>query len=598
MERIMHMKSRSTARILILMFTVALIIPTLSACGGSGGGVSVPAAVSYGAVDGYVYVPYGAAREAGAAVGYRPAASAAVEASCGGADRTASTNTSGYFKISSLPAGTCTVSVSITGYAVKRYQMTVSSGSTVRMGGADGITMTPGGGGGSITVGANVAGGVVVLDGETTNVTIPAGLSYTFEYVEPGVHTVCVELSGYDPAAVQSVTVTEDGAASVEFVLSPAGNGAPVADAGGDAKWFAGTRYEHDGWDGETNIFTPHEIEYTLDGSASSDPDNDTLTYHWEQTGGPDVELTDAEASRPVFVPTQSGTYIFSLKVSDGYKESEPDSVSIEISRVSGKLAFTSSITQIGWEIYTIKADGTELERLTENIYYDAGPKWSPDGDRLLYTTNPSHDGATYYVATMNEDGSGVNVLPLEGGGQDWSPDGTKILYRQKYNTVYQIYRADPDGNNPEILTTDGGEKLVSRYSYDGTKIVMTQEFGYDNYEIVVMDADGGNQTRLTDDDKVHAYGLWLPDGRILYTTSDWLGDKDILYVMNADGTGTEEWPIPDNVGYIYTPVVTDDGNFIFYTGDDDYLHVMYADGSTDLSLGIWGTKVDYHPGP
>ena len=39
----------------------------------------------------------------------------------------------------------------------------------------------------------------------------------------------------------------------------------------------------------------------TLDGSQSSDPDGDTLQYTWEQTAGPDVAITGANAERASF---------------------------------------------------------------------------------------------------------------------------------------------------------------------------------------------------------------------------------------------------------------------------------------------------------
>ncbi|MHC4790195.1 MAG: PKD domain-containing protein, partial [Planctomycetota bacterium] len=68
-----------------------------------------------------------------------------------------------------------------------------------------------------------------------------------------------------------------------------------------------------------------------LDGSASFDPEGDSLTYHWDQISGPAVDLSDANAVGSTFVPLDFGLYVFELTVSDGVDDSFPDTVSIVI---------------------------------------------------------------------------------------------------------------------------------------------------------------------------------------------------------------------------------------------------------------------------
>ncbi len=57
----------------------------------------------------------------------------------------------------------------------------------------------------------------------------------------------------------------------------------------------------------------------TLDGSGSSDPDNDTLTFAWSQIAGPAVTLSDASAAMPTFAAPQvsigGATLTFELTV-------------------------------------------------------------------------------------------------------------------------------------------------------------------------------------------------------------------------------------------------------------------------------------------
>jgi hypothetical protein len=56
----------------------------------------------------------------------------------------------------------------------------------------------------------------------------------------------------------------------------------------------------------------------TLDGSASSDPTNDPLTYHWMQTGGVSVGLSSPSVVTPTFTaPLAAGPLTFTLTVTD-----------------------------------------------------------------------------------------------------------------------------------------------------------------------------------------------------------------------------------------------------------------------------------------
>ena len=105
-------------------------------------------------------------------------------------------------------------------------------------------------------------------------------------------------------------------------------NAAPVANAG-------------------QNVSVEELSSVTLDGSASSDPDGDTITYSWQQLSGSAVTLSDANLVNPTFdAPSvnEDETLVFRLTVTDTSNASNSDEVSIEI--INRRLTVDADVIQ------------------------------------------------------------------------------------------------------------------------------------------------------------------------------------------------------------------------------------------------------------
>ena len=70
---------------------------------------------------------------------------------------------------------------------------------------------------------------------------------------------------------------------------------------------------------------------FTLDGSASLDPNGKPISYLWTQLSGPAVSLSAATTAKPSFAASQLGIYVFQLVVNNGAYNSFADIVQVTV---------------------------------------------------------------------------------------------------------------------------------------------------------------------------------------------------------------------------------------------------------------------------
>jgi Tol biopolymer transport system component len=204
--------------------------------------------------------------------------------------------------------------------------------------------------------------------------------------------------------------------------------------------------------------------------------------------------------------------------------------------KVVGTIVFQSDRSG-DLEIYTMRADGSGVRRLTRKRGHDGGPAWSANGRKIAFTS--SRDG-NREIYVMNGDGSKQRRLthnPARDLFPTWSPDGQTIAFvrESKLGTFAgPIYIVSADGGGERKLTETRGADCCLAWSPDGKWIAYVS----DDLEITLLRADGSTSKRLTRNSVGDCCPAWSPTGKRIAFASERTGSARFkLYVMNADGT-------------------------------------------------------------
>lgn len=141
--------------------------------------------------------------------------------------------------------------------------------------------------------------------------TVPAGSAATLSDPTAVMPTFVADLPGMYVAQLIVNDGTED--SLPDTVVIDTENLRPVAEAGSNQ-----------------NVQVDDTVQ--LDGSSSSDADNDPLTFAWSLTtkpAGSNATLSDPTLVNPTFVADLPETYVVQLIVNDGTIDSVPDTIVI-----------------------------------------------------------------------------------------------------------------------------------------------------------------------------------------------------------------------------------------------------------------------------
>lgn len=208
----------------------------------------------------------------------------------------------------------------------------------------------------------------------------------------------------------------------------------------------------------------------------------------------------------------------------------------------NGRIVFASD-RDGNSEIYSMKNDGSNQIRLTNNTGIDYHPVWSPDGRRIAYLSQ-NGSNFTFAIRVMNSDGGNpalvTNIFynfcvwPFQDDwSMSWSPDGRKIAFPENGD----IYSVNVDGSGRVNLTNNPAWDSEPTWSANGSKIIFTSSRAFFR-TLYSMNTDGTNVQALPSDGEFwDTAPEYSPSGdKIAFVVNSSL-NAPVLYTANADGT-------------------------------------------------------------
>ncbi|MGB3398631.1 MAG: Tol-Pal system beta propeller repeat protein TolB [Candidatus Deferrimicrobiaceae bacterium] len=215
-----------------------------------------------------------------------------------------------------------------------------------------------------------------------------------------------------------------------------------------------------------------------------------------------------------------------------------------------------------GKEIYILGLDGRDLRQVTDNRSFNLFPRWSPDGERLAYTSYRTGVPQIY----LRNLADGTDRLVVQYGNSkspgSFSPSGDSLYATLSVEGNSDIYRVSLTGSGVQRVAGGWGIEVSPSVSPDGKTIAFVSNRS-GSPQIYVKDTGSSDERRISQAGYYSTSPSWSPAGdRIAYTS--FTDGRYSIYTVRPDGSDPRL--VVSGNGDCVDPSFSPDGRYLVYT--------------------------------
>ncbi|MFD2588957.1 S9 family peptidase [Croceitalea marina] len=257
--------------------------------------------------------------------------------------------------------------------------------------------------------------------------------------------------------------------------------------------------------------------------------------------------------------------------------------------------------------LWMLKTDGSQHQKLTSREVSENNPKWSPSGDRIVFSSSTDEGSEIYLYWVKTGKIAKLSQLPFSPSAITWSPDGTQLAFSMNVAAKAPVLAKMP--RKPKGAKWAEAPRITDRvyHEADGRGYIKP---GFNH--IFTIPANGGAPRQITSGDWHHRGTLsWSKDATAIYFSANRIEDWEYRFrnseIYSVNLKNGDIIALTDRNGPDYEPQVSPDGKYIAYLGYEDKVqayqirkvHIMNMDGSDKkviskaLDRSISGIKWD-----